>query len=70
MTEYVLDASALCALLFRETGHEKVAAYIGSSCMSAVNLAEVLTKSLDYGKALAPSRSFIANLPIRIIAYD
>lgn len=38
----VLDASALLALLFRETGHQLVAEKLGASCISAVNLAEVL----------------------------
>lgn len=32
-----LDASALLAFLFREPGHEQVAAVIENSCMSAVN---------------------------------
>lgn len=38
----VLDASALLALLFREAGHETVAGYIGESCISTVNLSEVI----------------------------
>lgn len=38
----VLDASALLAFLFREPGHEVVAASLDGSCISAVNLAEVL----------------------------
>jgi PIN domain nuclease of toxin-antitoxin system len=37
-----LDASALLAFLFSEEGHEHVAAHLTASCMSAVNLAEVL----------------------------
>ncbi len=40
----VLDASALLAFLFKEPGHDQVRARIGSSCMSAVNLAEVVGK--------------------------
>lgn len=38
----VLDASALLAFLFREAGHERVAAQLGRSCISAVNLSEVI----------------------------
>jgi PIN domain nuclease of toxin-antitoxin system len=38
----VLDASALLAFLFREEGHERVARALADSCMSTVNLAEVL----------------------------
>ena len=38
----VLDASALLAFLFGETGHERVATHIAQSCISTVNLAEVI----------------------------
>ena len=37
-----LDASALLAFLFREEGAERVAAHLSKSCLSAVNLAEVI----------------------------
>ncbi len=37
----VLDASALLAFLFREPGHERVAAVIENCCISTVNLSEV-----------------------------
>ncbi len=37
-----LDASALLAFLFREPGHEMVAQKLEESCISSVNLAEVL----------------------------
>jgi PIN domain nuclease of toxin-antitoxin system len=37
-----LDASALLAFLFRESGHERVALHVERSCISTVNLAEVL----------------------------
>jgi ribonuclease VapC len=50
----VLDASALLALLFREPGDERVAEAIDGSCMSTVNLAEVLTRFTRDGHAAAP----------------
>jgi PIN domain nuclease of toxin-antitoxin system len=37
----VLDASALLAYLFEETGHQVVAQYIENACISTVNLSEV-----------------------------
>ncbi len=37
-----LDASALLAFLFRETGHEQVANHINNCCISTVNLSEVI----------------------------
>lgn len=45
----VLDASALLAYLFREPGHRKVAAWIEDSCMSTVNLAEVVARFVRDG---------------------
>ena len=38
----VLDASALLVFLFRESGHERVGEVIAESCISSVNLAEVI----------------------------
>ena len=45
----VLDASALLAFLFKEPGRDQVGARIGSSCLSAVNLAEVIGKFVQRG---------------------
>lgn len=39
-----LDASAVLALLFVEAGHERVAELLPQSCMSTVNLAEVVSR--------------------------
>jgi PIN domain nuclease of toxin-antitoxin system len=49
--DYVLDASALLALIQREPGADLVAAAIeqGRCVISTVNLAEVITRLLDLG---------------------
>ncbi|MGH8511039.1 MAG: type II toxin-antitoxin system VapC family toxin [Gammaproteobacteria bacterium] len=44
-----LDASALLALLFREQGAEQVATHLSASCLSAVNLAEVIGRFVRDG---------------------
>ena len=44
-----LDASALLAFLFRETGHEAVAEVMQESCMSTVNLSEVIGRFVRDG---------------------
>lgn len=44
-----LDASALLAFLFREAGHGHVASIIDESCISAVNLAEVIGRFVRDG---------------------
>lgn len=40
----VLDASALLALVFQEAGTEVVERHLAESCMSTINLSEVLAK--------------------------
>lgn len=44
-----LDASALLAYLFTETGFETVARHIDSCCLSSVNLAEVISRFVRDG---------------------
>ena len=46
---YVLDASALLALLNREPGADRVAAVMAGARISAVNLIEVISKLIDKG---------------------
>jgi PIN domain nuclease of toxin-antitoxin system len=48
MSKYVLDASAVLALLNRETGQDRVEAVLGDSIISAVNFCEFLR---SYGQA-------------------
>ena len=49
MTTAVLDASAVLALLFGETGADAVRPRIRGGLISTVNLAEVLAKLIDKG---------------------
>jgi PIN domain nuclease of toxin-antitoxin system len=49
----VLDASALLAYLFKETGHEIVAKYIEDACISTVNLSEVAGRLIRDGRPYA-----------------
>jgi PIN domain nuclease of toxin-antitoxin system len=49
MSEVVLDASAILALLNKETGSEEVLKFIGKAAMSTVNLSEVIAKLADAG---------------------
>ena len=45
----MLDASAVLALLFEETGAEVVRAQLRTGVIGAANLAEVLAKLSDHG---------------------
>jgi PIN domain nuclease of toxin-antitoxin system len=49
VSEVVLDASALLALLSRESGHEEIARVIPGAAISAVNLSEVVARMAESG---------------------
>ena len=70
MAEAVLDASALVAFLRNELGAEKVAAVLPLSCISAVNLAETISKMVEYGKPLEEVGYQIERLRIPAIPFD
>jgi len=73
-TPYVLDSSAMLAFLRRENGWEEVAHVIFRAdttvCMSTVNYAEVLSKSIAKGSLPEAVINQISTLNIRIIAFD
>ncbi len=70
MRSWVLDASALLAMLNREPGSERVAAALADSVMSSVNLSEVVAKLADQGRAEAEIRSYLDALGIVIVPFD
>lgn len=70
MAEAVLDASALIAFLRNEPGADKVAAVLSSSCISAINLAETLSKMVEYGKPLDAVTYQIERLRIPVIPFE
>jgi ribonuclease VapC len=70
VAEAVLDASALLAFLRNEPGAEEVAAVLRLSCISAVNLAETISKMVEYGKPLDDVGHQIERLRIPVIPFD
>ncbi len=70
MSKYVLDASAVLALLNQETGHDKVEAVLADSVMSAVNLCEVMGKLIDAGLSEEEAHESLDLLNIEIISFD
>jgi ribonuclease VapC len=70
VAEAVLDASALLAFLQNEPGAEEVAAVLSRSCISAVNLAETLSKLVEYGKPLDAVSYQMERLRIPVIPFD
>ena len=70
MTTFVLDASALLALLLDEPGADDVKAVLVDAAMSAVNLAEVVSYFARLGAADADIRALLQPLPITIVPAD
>ena len=69
VAEYVLDASAVLVLLARERGSEQVQATLGSAVVSAVNLAEVLSKLAERGVTEAEQRMIRASLDVEVRSF-
>ncbi len=65
-----LDASALLAFLFREAGHEAVAAELGDSCLSTVNLSEVVARFVRDGHAPGLVVERITASPVVIVPFS
>jgi ribonuclease VapC len=71
MKRGVLDASALLALLNGESGSEQVAGMIvEGAAISAVNLAEVVTKLSEIGMPEALIHEVLDSLGLEIIDFD
>jgi ribonuclease VapC len=66
----VLDSSALLAMLFFEPGCERVAELVPQSCMSAVNLAEVLRRLARDGRDLEGALGQLEQIGIVWIDFD
>ena len=64
MSSYVLDASALLALLNNEPGAEQVAAVLTEAVISSVNLSEVVARLADAGRAETEIREFLGALEL------
>ena len=66
----VLDSSALLAMLFFEPGCERVGELVPQSCMSTVNLAEVLGRLARDGRALDEALDRIEQMGIAWVDFD
>ncbi len=70
MSKYVLDASAVLALLNQETGKERVEAVLADSCIGAVNYCEVLGKLIDAGLSEQDARESVELLNVEVVDFD
>jgi len=67
---YVLDASALLAVILNEPGEEIVRSLTREACISSVNAAEVLTRCLEKGIPVTEAEAFLWAEHIDIIDFD
>ena len=70
MNEFVLDASALLALLNNEDGADKVQSRLSNGIISSVNVAEVVTRLTAIGMPIAEIGNVLSVLGIVIIPFD
>ena len=66
----VLDASALLAYLFGESGHEVVASKLDSCCISSVNMSEVLARFARDGHDPCRVAGRLAATAMEIVPFD
>ena len=70
LSEVVLDASAVLALLNGEPGSEKVESALAGAIIGTVNLSEVMAKLVENGMPEPEAISFIDELDLEIIPFD
>ncbi|NNG56028.1 MULTISPECIES: type II toxin-antitoxin system VapC family toxin [Sphingomonas] len=70
MTQTVLDASAILALLKGERGASKVTSVIADASVCAINQAEVVSHFIHLGAPLDEVRAMLSALPYTVIAAD
>lgn len=70
MSDIVVDASAVLALLNREEGFAAVAARIEHTAISAVNWAEVVARLADRGMPAEAIAEVIGQLGVTVVPFD
>jgi PIN domain nuclease of toxin-antitoxin system len=70
VSKYVLDASAVLALLNQEPGKDRVEPILAGSVINAVNYCEVLGKLIDAGLPEEDARESVDLLGIEVIDFD
>lgn len=70
MSEVVLDASAVIAVLRNEAGAAQVRQSLSESNVSAVNVAEIVAKLIDYGADPDEAQQVFSILPCRVVPFD
>lgn len=70
MTDYVLDASAVLAVIQEEAGSDRVEPHLRTAAINAVNLAEVVAKLQDHGLGDAEIAEILQLLDLDVRPFD
>lgn len=71
VSKVVVDSSAVLAYLQRESGWEDIEPYLaGETVISAVNLAEILSKLHEQEVPADAIRQLLAHLALNVVAFD
>lgn len=68
--EWVMDSSAVLAVVFRERGRDHVALALPGALINAVNLAEVMSKMLDSGLSQDQVEGQLKDASLRVADFD
>jgi ribonuclease VapC len=69
MSECVLDASAVLAVLLKEPGEELVRPHLRGGLISSVNVEEIIYRRLKNGESLERNASVVRSLEMRIVDF-
>jgi ribonuclease VapC len=64
--EYVMDSTALIAVVYQEPGYERVVEILDKSAISAVNLAEIINKLILRGSPAEAVRHALLKLELTV----
>lgn len=70
MSDFVLDASAVLAFVNREPGATIVEDAMSVSAISTVNLAEVVTRLVDWGIPIDDMRALLTDMRMVVANFD
>ena len=70
MSKFILDSSALLALIQHEKGWEKVLNILDDSLINTVNYAEVVTKLFHYSVSEPEIEDILKNLKLNLVNFD
>jgi PIN domain nuclease of toxin-antitoxin system len=70
VSEVVLDASALLAVLRKEPGKEVVEPVVIGAAVSAVNYSEVIKKAVEAGGNASETHGLLRLMDLAVVAFD